>query len=108
MATAPRGYLKKEVQLIQQKTSQGVRLVSGQLDGTTTSEIIKLGTVAEQISVQTTGTLVINFDVSINGTDYVGITAASAASIATYSTSLAVSVRLTRTAGAGTAVIVAR
>lgn len=108
MATEPRGYTKKEVQSVQQKTAQGVRLISGQLDATTTQEIVKLGTVAEQISVQTTGSLTVNFEVSLNGTDFVGTTAASAAAISNYTASLAASVKLIRTAGEGTAVIVAR
>lgn len=108
MAAEPRGYTRKEAQQARQKVSPGVKVTSVELDGTTTTEDIKLGTPAEQVSVQGTGTLAGTFEVSLNGTDFVAGGSIAVAAINNYSTSLVVAVRVNRTSGTGRAVVVAR
>jgi hypothetical protein len=85
----------------------GDKVLTGTLDGTTTTETVQLGVVAQKITVQGTGTLAGNIEVSANGTDFVSAGAFTTAALTTYSTHLCVAVKITRTGGTGQASILA-
>lgn len=107
MATEPRGLLKKQSTRARQRVMAGDKLVTGTLDGTTTTETVQLGMVAQKITVQGKGTLAGNVEVSANGTDFVSAGSFTVAAPVSYSTHLCVAVRITRTGGTGEASILA-
>lgn len=107
MATEPRGYTKKESNRARQAVMAGQKGLTGVLDATTTIEVIKLGMVAQKITVQGTGTLAGNFEVSANGTDFVSGGAFTVAGLTSYNTHNIVAVRITRTGGTGRASVLA-
>jgi len=107
MATEPRGYTKKESNRARQPIMAGQKGLTGTLDGTTTVEIIKLGMVAQKLTVQGTGTLAGDFEVSANGTDFVAGGAFTVAGLTSYNTHNCVAVRITRTSGTGKASVLA-
>lgn len=107
MATEPRGYTKKESTRSRQRIMSGDKLVTGTLDGTTTTETVRLGMVAGKITVQSTGDLAGNIEISANGTDFVSAGAFTANTPTSYSTHLCVAVRITRTGGTGKASVLA-
>ncbi len=107
MATEPRGLLKKQSTRARQRVMAGDKLLTQELDGTTTTETIQLGMVAQKITVQGTGTLAGNIEVSANGTDFVSAGAFTVAALTSYSTHNCVAVRITRTGGTGKASILA-
>ncbi len=101
------GYNKKESTRARQRVMAGDKIVTGILDGTTTTETIQLGMIAQKITVQGTGTLVGNFEVSANGTDFIAGGAFTVVGLASYSTHNCVAVRITRTGGTGKASVLA-
>lgn len=103
----PRGYVKKESTKARQRVFTGDKQVTGELDATTTTETLQLGMVAEKITVQSTGTLAGNIEVSANGTNFVSAGAFTAGVPVTYSAHLCVAVRITRTGGTGKASVLA-
>lgn len=103
----PRGYVKKESTKARQRVFTGDKQVTNDLDATTTTETIQLGMVAEKITVQSTGTLAGNIEVSANGVNFVSAGSFTAGVPTTYSTHLCVAVRITRTSGTGKASVLA-
>ena len=101
------GYNKKESTRARQRVMAGDKAVTSILDVTTTTETIQLGMVAQKISVQGTGSLAGNIEVSANGTDFVSAGTFAVSTIASYNTHSCVAVRITRTAGTGKASILA-
>jgi hypothetical protein len=85
----------------------GDKLVTETLDGTTTTEILQLGIVAEKITIQSTGTLAGDILVSANGTNFVAAGSFTANTPLTYSAHLCVAVKITRTGGTGKASVLA-
>ena len=63
--------------------------------------------VAQKITVQSTGTLAGNIEISANGTDFVSGGAFVANTPTSYTTHLCVAVRITRTGGTGKASVLA-
>lgn len=107
MAYEPRGLTKKESTRSRQRTMTGDKQFTGVLDGTTTTETIQLGMVAQKITVQGKDGLAGDIEVSANGTDFVAAGSFTTAALTTYSTHLCVAVRITRTSGTGKASILA-
>lgn len=107
MATEPRGYTKKQATRNRQHVMTGQKGLTGNLDATTTTEIVMLGMVAQKITVQGTGTLAGTIEVSANGTDFVSAGAFAVATLTSYNTHNCVAVRITRTGGSGKASVLA-
>ena len=84
-----------------QKVKVGLKLATGTLDGTTTSEIVELHTVAEKISWQSSGDLAGNILFSINGVDFASSTAFTDGALGSFSTHNICAVRVDRTGGSG-------
>jgi hypothetical protein len=101
--TDVRGYTRKDVdRLYDPRNQHGVKVVSGVLDATTTTEEIVFGDVCERISIQTENDLVVDIFVSVNGKDWVDTTLdGTAAAIVTYNTHNISAVRVVRSAGTG-------
>jgi hypothetical protein len=103
----PRGYEKKQSTKARQPVFIGDKQVTVDLDGTTTTETLQLGMVAEKVTVQSTGTLAGNIEVSANGINFVSAGTFAAGTPVTYTSHLCVAVRITRTSGAGKASVLA-
>lgn len=102
MATAPRGYTRKETQLVRQWVSTGVKTATGTLDGTTTVEVIRFGGAMQKVSYQASGDLAGTIEFSIDGLNWFGSAALPAANApASYNTHNTEGVRITRTSGSG-------
>ena len=92
---------KQQARKVRQPVLTGDLFLSGTLDGTTTTEIVLLSSVAEKITVQSDGTLAGTVEFSVDGTDYFGSAAFVAVTPVSYSTHLARAIRITRTVGTG-------
>lgn len=103
----PRGYVKKESTKARQRVFTGDKQVTNDLSATSTTEIIKLGMVAQKITVQSTGTLAGTIEVSANGTDFISAGSFTATTPVSYTSNLCVAVRITRTGGSGKASVLA-
>jgi hypothetical protein len=102
MATAPRGYTRKQVQSVRQRVATGQKDATGVLDGTTTVEVIRLGGAMSKISFQATGSLQGTIEFSLSGENWVSSTAIPAANaIGSFNTHNVEGVRVTRTSGTG-------
>lgn len=99
---------KKQLSGVRQKVDSSNRLVTDVLDATTTSEIIKLGQVAEKVSFQSDGDLAGNVSFSINGKDFFSSTAFTATTPGSYSTHSVLHVKVDRTGGSGKLYLVYR
>lgn len=107
MATEPRGLLKKQSSRSRQRVMAGDKLVTESLDGTTTTEVLQLGMVAQKVTIQSTGSLAGDMLVSANGTDFVSAGSFTALTPLSYSAHLCVAVKIVRTAGTGKASVLA-
>lgn len=92
---------KQQARKVRQPVLTGDLFLTSTLDGTTTTEIVLLSSVAEKISVQSDGTLAGTVEFSINGTDFFGSAAFTAATPLSYNAHLARVVRVTRSGGTG-------
>jgi hypothetical protein len=99
---------KAQASKVRQPTKVGDQQSTGTLDGTTTTETIQLGIVAEKVTVQSDGTLAGNVQFSTNGVDFYTTTAFTATTPVTYSTHLITAIKVTRTGGTGKLSISAR
>lgn len=82
-------------------------IASEALDGTTTTDVVKLPIVAERITVQSTGTLAGSIDVSLDGENWSNNTVFTANTMVTFSSHNVASVRVNRTGGEGKLIIAA-
>lgn len=98
---------KKERLKSRQLVKVGAVASSDVLDGTTTEEVINLGTAASKVSFQSTDTLAGNISFSVNGTDFFNATVFSATVVGSYSTHNVVAVKVVRTGGTGRMTIAA-
>lgn len=104
----PSAYSKKDIRTLKQKVLTGFETATGTLDGTTTTEIVELAGPASKITLQSTGTLVFDYTVSVNGEDYAaGASGVAAGALSSYSTHIVSSVTVTRTGGSGKVAIAA-
>lgn len=92
---------KQQARKVRQPVLTGDLFLSGTLDGTTTTEIIYLSSVAEKITVQSDGTLAGTVEFSVNGTDFFGSAAFAAITPVSYNVHLARVIRVTRSSGTG-------
>ena len=97
---AIRGATNKQV-LATRQVGAGERTSTGTLDGTTTTEIIKIGNPGSKISIQRAGTLQADVTFSLNGVDYEGTVAVTTAAIASYTDHIVTHIKVVRTAGTG-------
>lgn len=98
---------KKEALRSRQKMATGTSVSTETLDGTTTTEIVRLACPASKVTVQSTGTLAGNVEFSVNGTDFASTTAFTANALVSFSTHNCVAIKVTRTGGTGTLAIAA-
>jgi hypothetical protein len=85
----------------------GDEKLSGVLDGTNTVEILELTGPASKVTVQTSDTLAITAEYSLNGITFFGSQAAAAGVPVSYSTHNIGSIKVTRTAGTGRVTVLA-
>jgi hypothetical protein len=102
------GVSKDQARKVRQPVLVGDLHITGTLDGTTTTEIVELSSIAEKVTVQSSGDLAGNITVSINGKDFNTGVAFVANTLVTYSTNLVRVIKVTRTGGSGKLSIVAR
>lgn len=102
--TTSRGYLRKDVEKLYHPIQQhGIKAITETLDGTNTEEIKIFGDVASKISIQTTGTLVVDILISVNGQNWVDTTLnGTSTAIVSYETHNISAIKFVRTAGEGT------
>lgn len=91
-----------------QLTSGGDLQSTDTLDGSTTTEIVRLSTVAEKVTFQSTGDLAGDVTFSLNGTDFASSTAFTAGALVTFSAHLVKSVTVVRSGGSGRLIIAAK
>lgn len=105
MATAPRGYTRKEAQQARQKVATGTKTATNVLDGLTpetTVEVIRFGGAMSKVSFQATGDLAGTVEFSISGMNWFTSTAIPAANgPASFTAHNVDGVRVTRTGGTG-------
>ena len=99
---------KQQARMVRQPTLVGDIEATPILDGTNTTAIIELTSVAEKVSFQSSGDLAGNIEFSINGITFYGSTAFTAGVPGTYSTNLTKVVKVTRTGGSGKLSILGR
>lgn len=92
---------KKDSKKLRQYTATGDSLSSGLLDGSTTTEIIHLTTVASKVTLQSSDTLAYNYDISANGINFVAVGAVAANALASYNAHNILAIKITRTGGSG-------
>lgn len=102
------GVSKEQARRVRQPVLVGDVHITGTLDGTTTSEVVSFSSVAEKVTVQSSGDLVGNITVSINGINFNTGVSFTANNLATYSTNLVMAITVNRTGGSGKLTIVAR
>lgn len=101
------GLTSKQASKLRQKITTSEKISSSTLDGTTTTETITLGIVAQKITVQSTGDLAGNISVSANGVDFVAAGSFTDGALLTYSTHLCIAIKIDRTGGSGKLAILA-
>lgn len=105
MATAPRGYTRKDVQTVRQRVATGVKTATDTLDGSTpelTVEIIRFGGAMSKVSFQGSGNLVGTVEFSIDGLNWFSSTAIPGSNApASYTTHNVEGVKVTWTSGTG-------
>jgi hypothetical protein len=99
---------KAQARRVRQPTFVGDLEVTGTLSANPSVEILELSSIAEKITVQSSGTLAGNLEISVNGTDWLAATAFVATTIVSYNTHLIRLVRVTRTGGTGRLHLIAR
>lgn len=103
---------KAQARKVRQPVVISDRAVTSVLDASNTSEIVELSITSDRISVQSTGDLAGNIQISINGVDFQSGVNFSANSIATYGnmgpSDLVKVIKVNRTSGSGVLHILAR
>ena len=97
------GYTRRDVETL---PKEGSKVATIFLDGTTTTDSIKLGGVASKITFQTTEDLACSVEVSLNGTDWSSAGSGSTTMVS-YDTHNVIAVRATRTSGSGKLILAA-
>lgn len=102
----PGAYTRKEVAKYQTKVLTGFETASVTLDGTVTTDTVELAGPASKITVQSTGNLVFDYTVSINGETFAaGAAGIAAGALSSYTTHIVSVVKVTRVSGTGKVVI---
>lgn len=99
---------KQQARKVRQPVLVGDHNVSAELSASATSETILLSSIAEKVTVQSSGNLAGNVEFSVNGVDFFGSTAFTANTPVTYSTHLVRVIKITWTSGTGRLHLVAR
>ena len=99
---------KSQARKVRQPELIGDLAVSASLNGTTTVDIITLSSIAEKITIQSSGTLAGTVEFSTNGVNFYTSTAFAANVPLTYSTHLVRVIKITRISGSGQLHLVAR
>ena len=107
MAAQVTGYTKAQASLQRDLVGTGDIQQSPTLNGTVTTATVKLGCIAKQITLQSSGDLAYTYTVSANGQNFATGGTAAANVLSTYNTNSCVVVQITRTSGAGIVTVLA-
>jgi len=100
---------RRQREKVTQQVKIGSRLSSVALDGTTTTDTITFGTVAEKVTFQADGDLAGTVEFSVDGKTWDDSTAIGAANVmVSYSTHNVTSMRVTRSGGSGKLFVAAK
>lgn len=102
------GLKKKDIQRKVQKVHLGTAVSSIELNGTTTTDVVEIGFPAEKITLVTTGGLTANVTPKIGDADANTAIAASGTVSTTTTSNMFAAVQITRTAGTGKVIILAK
>ena len=102
------GLKKKDIQRSVQKVKMGTAVSSATLDGTTTTDRVEMGFPAEKVTLVTTGTLTADVTPKVGPADANTAIAASGTASTTTTSNMFSAVEITRTAGEGTVIILAK
>ena len=102
------GYKKKDIQRAIQKVLFGSAVSSKQLNATETTDRVEVGFPAEKLTIVTTGTLTAQVIPKIGAANANAAIAASATAGTTVTSNMFASVEITRTAGEGRVIILAK
>ena len=92
---------KQQARKVRQPVLTGDHFLSGTLNGTITTEIVLLSSIANKITVQGDGDLAGTVEFSVNGVDFFGSTAFLAVTPLSYNTHLVRAIKITRVTGTG-------
>lgn len=98
---------KSESRKLREAVLSGDSQISTSMSSAANNQDVKLSIVAQKVTVQCSGTLVVAVTVSANGKDFLSAGSATAAAPASYTTHLVGVVRLTWTSGTGQATVLA-